>query len=491
MSLKHKASTAVFWSFVDRVFQYGFQALVSVLLARMLQPSEMGLIGMIWVFISILWIFNDIGLTPTLMQMKNATELDECSVFYFNIAMSACAVLAMWFTAPYIADFYNLPLLCPIARAVSFNMLFNAPGLIQSCILSKKLDLRTQAKTGMIGSSISGVVALTLAFNNFGVWSLVAQLLTQSLIRTAALWYFSSWRPKLKFSWNSIRGMLPFGLKVLFSAFINAIFDNLYPTAIGKLFSSFQLGLYTMGARMPQLFSGSLTTIISRVTIPIFPTLREKPVEFKAAFRRAMLLSMFVNTPILLGLVGIAPSLVSVVLTTKWLPAVPYLRLFCVVMLMMPYHQYALDAFLGLGDASLHLRVNLLHRILSLLNIISTYHLGIPSMLIGEVVVTLLTCFVAACVLARRITYPLCEQIRDIFPTSLAGVAMLIVVQLLTFLPLAGEAEKLIVQIAGGSCVFFGLCHIFSIEAYIDFVGMVRNFFNHRFIKLSSYSKSP
>jgi teichuronic acid exporter len=468
MNLRDKASGAVLWSLIDRITQQGFQMLVSILIARILMPSEIGLIGMIWVFVSIVSIFCDAGFSPTLQQKLDATELDECSVFYFNLFFSAGGVLVLWIAAPTIARFYALPELEALVRAVSFMFVFTAPGLIHTVVLNKKLDLRTQAKAGMISALASGLVAISMAYTGFGVWSLVGQILTQSLVRSVALWAYSLWRPKLIFSFASLRGMFPFGSRVLSSAFLNAIFDNSYPVVIGKMYSPETLGYFTMSMRIPQTFSSSLTSIVSRVSTPLYPSLREKPEAFRNALRKALTMMTMVNSPVMVGLAIVATPLVTILLTPKWLPVVPYLQLYCVIMLFSPFKQANLDAALGLGNAGLHFRLGLFHKSLSFANVLIAYRWGIMGLLTGELVVTLITCAAQAYLIGRQAGYPLLAQLRDLMPSLMASLTMAGSVALVQFIHWPSALVDLIFQIGVGLATYVGFCWFFRLQAFED-----------------------
>ncbi len=468
MNLKTRASKAVLWSFIDRAAQSGLQLVVSLCLARLLQPSEVGLIGMLWVFVSVVWICSDAGFCPTLIQKQDATETDECSIFYFNLAVSTFNVVLLWFAAPYIADFYRVPELRPVLRAVAFMMPLSAPGLIPACLLSKRLDLHTQAKASIAAAAVSGVVAVIMAYSGYGVWSLVAQILVQSATRTVALWFYCSWRPKLLFSWASLRGMFPFGSRVLSSAFLNAVFDNLYPTVIGKLYSSQQLGFFTLATRIPQTLSGSLTTIVSRVSIPMYPSLRSEPERFKRALRKTVSLTVIVNTPLLVGIAVVAHPLVSVLLTPKWVPAIPYLQIYCLVMILSPLRYAYLDAILGWGNAGLHFRLGAVEKVLSVINLVVGHRWGITGLLLGQAGVDLAVCILQGLCVSRTMNYSLAEQLRDILPGSLVTLAMAVAVAAVSQLPLAHEATNLFLQVTVGAATFLALCRLFRLKAFAD-----------------------
>ncbi len=474
MSLKAKASRAAFWSFIDRVAQYGLQTVVSVLLARLLLPSEVGLIGMLWVFIAIASILTDIGFSPALLQKHDSTDLDHCSVFYFNVVTSFLGVAALWIAAPSIAGFYGNLQLIPLTRAISLIIPFSAISLIHTTLLNKKLDIRTQAKASLISGIVSGCVAVVMAWKGFGVWSLVGQSLSQTLTRSVILWFASTWRPQLIFSWQALGAMFPFGSRVLLSASIGTIVDNVFPVAIGKFYSSTALGFYTMAARIPYTFASSLTSIVARVSNPVYPTLRSQPEALKRTYRKTMMMMSLINTPLMVGIAITAESFVNGVLTAKWVPAIPYIRLSCAYMIFLPFRNGGLDALQGIGRADLHLRVTILQRVLRLATAAISFQWGVTGLLTGELVVFSTTCFVQAILLGKIIGYPVSNQIRDVMPGILASFVMGGFVLCAHFLQFGKPLLDFIFQVGVGAAVFLGVCWGFRLRAFMEVLSVLQ-----------------
>lgn len=478
--LKERAFGAVFWSFIDRAGQYGIQALVSVVLARLLQPAELGLIGMLWVFIAVAQILMDGGFGQALIQKQDATHGDESTIFYFNLITAFVGVGILWITAPWIGRFYNLPTLVPLARAISWTLPLAATGLVHATLLTKKLDLRTQAKAGFMAAILSGIVGVSMASLGFGVWSLVAQALTLNFAKTAALWFLHRWRPALCFQASTIREMLPFGIRLLSSGILDAIFRSLYPVTIGKLFSARDLGYFTTATRIPLLLSNSLTTIVSRVTLSVYPTLRDDPPRYRAALQKALVMMVAVNTPILLGIAAVAEPLVRVVLTDKWIPSIPYLQLYCIMLLLIPLHYANLEALLGLSRSDLYLRLELIKKGLSVVNILITFRWGIIGLLVGEIVACVISYVIQAIYVGRHVAYSLLAQVKDFLPAVLVSAAMALMVQLAHRVPTPSLALALIFQVVVGCVAFFTLSWRFRVSVYLELFQMVARY-RHRF----------
>jgi O-antigen/teichoic acid export membrane protein len=422
--LRDKAFSAVLWSFIDRVGQYGIQGLVSIVLARLLMPSEVGLISMLWIVILASQHIIDGGFSQALLQRPGATVVDESSVFYFNAVIACLAVGGVWVAAPYIADFYGIPALVSLARASALSLPIAALGLIQVTSLTKRLNLRTQAKAGFVATVLSGVIGIGMAYWGFGAWSLVAQSLSQNAFRVAGLWYLNPWRPVLVFRLDSLRELFPVGSRVLASSLIAAIFGNLYPVVIGRVFSSRDLGYYVIASRIPSLIGHSLSTVVSRVTLPVYPNLRHDPARYKAAIRKALTMIAAVNTPVMVGMSVLAEPMIRVVLTPKWLAAVPYLRLQSLVMAVIPLQTANFEAILSLDESKVWFRLQLVRKALSVANVAIAYRWGIQALILGELFTSLVGLSLGALYLGRSPGYSPWQQVRDLLPYGLLSAIM-------------------------------------------------------------------
>ena len=275
-SLKSKTAYALFWSFFERIGQQGIQFIIAIILARLLLPEQFGLIAMLTIFMAVAQSFIDSGFGSALIQKKDANHLDECSIFYFNILVGFMAAGLLCLIAPEIAIFYKTPSLVPLTRVLSLNLIINAFGVIQTALLTKRIDFKIQMKVSCVASIISGSIGILMAYQGYGVWSLVAQSIGSNLLRTALLWFFLPWRPAWIFSLVSLRALFSFGSKLLFSSLLDTFYNNLYLIVIGKLFSAADLGFYTRAQSTQQLPVSSLSLIIGRVTFSVFSAVHPK-----------------------------------------------------------------------------------------------------------------------------------------------------------------------------------------------------------------------
>ncbi len=464
--LKNKTLHGLFWSFFERSGQQGIQFIISIILARLLLPEQFGLIAMLTIFMTIAQLFIDSGFGQALIQKKDATHIDECSIFYFNILVGCLAAGLLRLAAPWIAAFYNQPLLTPLTRVLSFNLIINSFGLIQTTLLIRDIDFKTQMKVSMIAALLSGIIGVTMAYRGFGVWSLVAQSLSINLFRTILLWIFHRWRPSLQFSLTSLRTMFAFGSKLLLSGFLDRFFQNIYLLVIGKIFSPAALGFYSRGQKLQALTAQNIQSSVSRVTFPIFSSIQEDKSRLKQGVRKALMTVAMVNFPMMIGLTVIAKPLVLVLLTDKWLPCVPYLQLLCVVGMLYPLHAINLNVLKAQGRSDLFLRLTLIKESLVIVNIVFMCHFGIKALLYGQIVLSIMSLYINTYFTGKLIQYSFKEQIGDVLPYLGTALLMGIGIRAIGNIITTNYILLLVVQVLTGVFLFISFCFVFRLRAF-------------------------
>lgn len=467
-SLKAKTLTALAWSFLESIGLQGVQFIIGVILARLLFPQQFGLIAMLTIFLAVSESFINSGFGAALIQKRDATHTDKCSIFYFNIAIGLLMAAILCLAAPSIASFYNQPILTPLTQALSLTIVINSFGLIQTVILTKEIDFKSITKVSLTASVLSGTIGIAMAVLGYGVWSLVAQQILSSLFRTAALWLFSLWRPSLIFSLTSLREMFGYGSRMLASGMLNRIFENIYLLVIGKLFSPTALGFFARAQIMQEIPTQTLSSMVGRVTFPVFSSIQDDPVRMKRGVKKALSLLVLVNFPLMLGISVVAYPLVLVLLTDKWLPCVPYLQLLCFVGLLYPVHLINLNALQALGHSDLFLRLEVIKKVLVIINIALTWQWGISAMIIGMLVLSVVSLYLNSYYTGRLIDYRIGEQVRDISPYLFVSALMGGIVHLAGYLPYPNEWSMLLLQIMLGVIIYVSLCRIFRLPAFME-----------------------
>lgn len=467
-SLKQKTIHALFWSFFESAGLQSVRFVVGIVLARLLFPAQFGLIGMLMIFMAVAQSFLDSGFGAALIQKREATLTDTCSIFYFNIGVGLAAAGLLCMVAPWIAVFYNQPILTPLTRALSLTIVINSFGLIQNTILTKQVDFKTQAKVSLIASALSGIIGVSMAATGFGVWSLAVQQISSTFFRTVFLWLLNGWRPAPIFSLKSLREMFGFGSRLLASGLLNQIFDNIYLLVIGKLFSATDLGFFTRAQTLREVPSKTLSEMVGRVTFPVFSTIQDDPARLKKGMKKALTTLVLVNFPMMIGLAVIARPLVLVLLTEKWTESIPYLQLLCLVGLLFPLHVINLNLLQALGRSELFLRLEIIKKILIVINIAVTVRWGISAMIYGMIGTSIISYYLNSYYTWILIGYSIREQLRDLSSYLIMAVLMGVAVYAAGLLPFRNLWSMLLVQITIGIVIYVGLCRLFRPSAFME-----------------------
>jgi len=451
--LKSQTIQGLFWSGFERIGQQGMQFMVSIILARLLLPEQFGLIGMLMLFMLLAQTFLDGGFGQALIQKQDATHLDECSIFY-----------------------YNTPILAPLTRFISLSLIIKAFGLVYSVLLSKEVDFKSHFKISLIATIISGIISITMACQGYGVWALAIQWVGNSLFRTVLLWRFSRWRPKWQFSVTSLQGMFPFGSRLLLSGLLNTFFENIYLVVIGKVFSPAALGFYTRAKPTQQLPTSNLSSIVSRVTFPIFSKVQHNKAQLKRGLQKALVVLVTVNFPMMIGLAVAARPLVLLLLTGKWAPCIPYLQILCVAGMFFPLHVINLNALTAQGYSGLFLRLELLKKALVLLNIVIAYRWGIAALIWGQVVVSLLSYCINSYYSGKLLGYSLKDQVIDFAPYLGATFVMATCMYAVGRLGFQHNWSLLLAQILAGCVIYLALCRGLRLAGFMEVWQTIRRY---------------
>jgi len=474
-NIKEKTVNALIWRGMETFGREGIRFVIQIVLARLLLPEQFGLVAMLTIFIALAQAFINSGFGQALVQKKDASHIDECSVFYFNILISVVATGVLWLAAPWIAAFYKQPLLIPLTRVLSLNLIINALSQIQKTILTKKIDFKSQLKVGIPASLFSGVAGIVMAYRGFGVWALVGQQVSWSLAQTAIFWFVSDWRPALALSLSSLRSMFSFGSKLLFSGLLDTVFNNIYLVVIGRLFAPAALGFYSRAKGFQHFPVSSITSIVSAVTFPVFSSVQDDKNRIKVGAQKSLMVLMMIIAPCMLGLAVVARPLVSIVLTDKWLPCVPFLQLLCVVGILWPLHVINLNVLIALGRSDLFFRLEVLKKILIVISITITYRWGIQAMIYGQIVVSFMSYYLNSYYSGRLVNYPIKEQIFDLLPYFLIAMVMGIGVYFVKWFSFPNNLALLASQVLAGISIYVAIGWALRMPAFTEVIDISRS----------------
>lgn len=467
MTLKQKTISGLIWSFIDSFANQGIQFIVGILLARILSPREFGLIGMLAIFIALSQSFVDSGFTHALIRKRDCTQTDYSTVFYYNLVVGILLYLILFFFAGSISVFFNEPQLELLLQVLGFGLILNAFGMIQRTILIKNINFKFQTRVSVIASTLSGIIAIFMAFNGFGVWSLVALTLSRFGFSSILLWIWTKWKPSLIFSKNSFKELFSFGSKLLFSSLIDTAYRNIYFLIIGKYFSVVELGYYTRADQFQALPSQQLTGIIDRVSYPILSTIQEDVKKLRMAYKNIIKSTMFVTFVLMLGMVAIAKPMIVTLIGEQWLPSVIYLQMLCFVGMFYPLHALNLNMLKVQGRSDLFLRLEIIKKILSIPIIIIGIIYGIKIMILGMIVHTIIAYFINSFWSGKFIGYSSVEQIKDILPSFVLALTVALVILMLGNIIDFANIWILVTQITVGAVLTVILAEIFRLNSYL------------------------
>lgn len=461
---------------MERGGTQGIQFVVSIVLARLLLPADYGIIALVVIFTSIAGVFVQSGLNTALIQKKNADETDFSSVFYLGLFIACFLYIVIYFVAPAIGTFYKMPEVVPVLRILSITLIFGAFNSIQNAVVSRNLQFKKLffSSTGAILGS--GAIGIYMAYQDYGVWALVGQQLSNQLLVTSILWFTVKWRPRLLFSLERVKILFSFGWKLLVSALIDTAYRDLRSLIIGKLYTPAMLGFYNRGQQFPSMIVSNINGSIQSVMLPVLASQQDNRPRVKDMMRRAIVTSSFIIFPMMVGLAVIAEPLVKLLLTDKWLPCVPFLQIYCATYALRPIHTANLQAINALGRSDIFLKLEIIKKIMGLSILAVTVFYGVYAIALGGALSSIISSFMNAYPNKHLINYSYREQINDIMPSLLFSLVMGAIVYSVKWLGLS-TLLTLTVQVITGIVLYVGMAWLFKLECFKYLVATVREFF--------------
>ena len=466
--IKQKVFSGLFWKFAERITAQIVSLIVSIMLARLLEPDIYGSVAIVMIFITIANVFVSNGFGNALVQKKNADNLDFSSVFYINIVMSIGVYFILYALAPLVAKFYEMPILCPTLRVLGIRIIIAAINSIQQAYVSRKMIFKKFFWATLFGTVLSGVVGIYLAYKGAGVWALVAQYLTNTCVDTIVLWITVKWRPDFAFSWKRAKGLISYGWKLLCSGLLDTGYSQLRNLLIGKIYTSADLAYYNQGDKYPQVLVVNINSSISSVLFPAMSKYQDDRQRVKAMTRSAIQVSSYVMWPLMLGLATIAEPLVKVLLTDKWLPCVPYLQIFCFSYGLWPIHTTNLQALNALGRTDLFLKLEIIKKCLGLTVLIITLQLGPHVIAFGLIITGIISTFINSAPNRKLLNYSYKEQLSDLLPPFVLALIMAIIIYPINTLEI-NDVLVIVLQIISGG-IIYGAGSVFSKQKGFFFI---------------------
>lgn len=458
-SLKKKTVKGIGWSAVEKFSGQGIQFLVTIIIANILTPKDFGLVGMLAVFISVSQALVDSGFSQALIRTQNRTQADNCTVFYFNIAISFFLYGILYLIAPWVADFYNEPQLTQLMRVLCLVVVINSFGAIQRALYTATLNFKTQAKASLIASTLSGIGGIIMAYRGFEVWALVGQQLLNALFCVILFWWFSKWRPQLIYSWKSFRKLFAFGSNLLLSTLLNTIYNNIYQIVIGKIFSASSLGHFSQAKHICQLPSAHVTGILDRVIYPVLSSIQDDDEKLSSTYRRLLRTSAFIVFPLMCGLAAVSYPLIRIILGEKWLFAATLMIPLSFALMWNPIHAINLDLLKVKGRSDLFLRLEIIKKCIGAVVLICSIPFGLLFMCWIRILSSFIALFINTYYTGKLIHVGFLTQMRDLLPSLATSLAMFGISFLTTKL-FSQVWLQLIVAIIAGGVFYLGMAFL-------------------------------
>lgn len=467
------------WRFSEQVFGQLVSFVVSVILARILLPAEYGTVAIVIIFTTLAGVFISSGLSVSLIQKKNADDLDFSTVFYFNLAFALILYFILFFAAPWIAKLYGLAELTPAIRVMGVCLFVYAVNSVQQAYVSRQLLFQRLFWSSLAGTLLSAAVGIWMAVHGYGIWALIAQKLIDAVFDTLILWFMIAWRPKLLFSIERMKTLFCYGWKLICAALLNTASAKLRAFFIGTLFSVEDLAFYEKGNQYPQLAVTDISSSIGAVLFPVLSKVQEDPAEIKRLTRRAVRVSSFLMWPSMAVLCVIAEPLVGWMLTDKWLPCVPYFQIACFSLAFMPIHISNLQALKAVGRSDLFLILEAVKTVFSIAVLLVSLPFGVKGIAIGVAISSLLATFINAYPNRKQIGYSYKEQMQDMLPPFFFAAVTGAAVWPLSLI-IHSRVPLLLLQTLLGFSLYFFWAKLLKQESYRYCTSIVREFLSGR-----------
>ena len=427
-ALKRNTIYALFWKFSERFGVSFIQFILQIILARLLSPSDYGMLSIMIIFTNLANVFIQNGFNTALIQKKDTSDNDYSSVFWLTFVFSLLIYAFLFLSAPIIANFYSMPNIIFPFRVLALMIIPGALNSIQIAIVSKKMDFKKIFTSNFLSIIVSGIIGVSLAFLGMGVWALVFQSLANVVVSTLAMWFTVKWRPQYTMDFHRVKELFSFGWKLLVSSLLETLYQDLSSLVIGRKYNSSTLGFYNRGKQFPQFITTAVNGTVQSVMLPAMSSIQDDKQRVKQIMRRSITLSSYLMFPIMAGLAIVSEPLVKILLTDKWVSCVPYIQIFCFVFAFYPVHTCNLQTINAIGRSDIFLKLEVIKKIIGIAALsISVFCFDSPMIIaLSSALTTVISCFVNAFPNKKLINYSYLEQIKDILPNFVISILMII-----------------------------------------------------------------
>ena len=466
------------WKLLERISTQLVSFVVSIVLARILMPEDYGVIAIVLVFINLANVIVDGGLNTALVQKKDSDQLDFSTIFWVSMFLACVLYGVLFLTAPLIASIYDKEILSPTLKVLGINVFFISFNSIQRAYISRHMLFRGLFYANSVAIIVSGAIGIAMAYGGFGIWSLVGQQISSTALCCLLMFFTVKWRPTLQFSNERFKGLFDFGWKIFVSNFIIAFYGDIRSIVIGKMYTPSALAFFDRGKSLPQLIMSNMITTLNSVLLPTFSEEQDNVQRVKQMMRRSVQVGYFFTAPILVGLFFASKELVLVLLTEKWLPAVPFIQIFCIAFFLMPIQNVNITAIQSLGYSGITLKLEIIKKIIEAVILVISFFINVYAVAWGVVIYNFSCIFINLQPSKRLVDYGIVEQLKDVLPTLLVALIMGGVVYACSYLPL-NSLLILLLQVVVGALVYYMLCRLFKLESFSYMVCYWNNLRHH------------
>lgn len=478
-NLKRKTITGILWQLVQKGSTQIIGFVVSIILARLLDPDEFGIVAMTSIFMTVAAVLAESGLGTSLVQKKEIDDLDKDTVFHFGFLISVILYLILFFCAPLIAKIYKTVELVPIIRVLAISLFFSSFTSVQSALVLREMDFKKYFYANLSASVLSAIVGISMAYKGFGVWALVAQTLVRSFTIVFVIFIFVRWVPHFRFSWTRLKRLYSFGLNLMAANLIGTIFNELRGFLIGVRFRSSDLAFYNRGNSLPGLIYENVNGTISSVLFPAMAKVQDDMSSVKNSMRRAMMTSVFILAPILVLLAATSYQVIIILFTEKWAPAIPYMQVIVFYHLFSIVGMANLQALNAIGRSDITFKLEFIKKPILLAILLYTSSISPIALSVGTAIYSIIGAAINAAPNKKLIHYSYREQIEDVLPQILialiAGVSAWLIGRISMNIYL-----QLLLQLTVGTGIYLGLAKLFRLESFEYSLNTIRDYLHHR-----------
>ena len=474
MDLKKQTTISLIWNGFNKIGYQVIALLVGIVTARLLTPTDFGYIAALAVFTMLSNLLVESGFTAALVRRKDNTQADYSTAFYFNVALSLIFYSALFISAPAIADYFNMPPLTELARILFLAIIINSLFIIPNIILTRALRFKEIAIAELTGMIVSAVITVSMAMTGFGYWAIAAQQISQLVVKVGIIWALSKWRPTLDFRFSLLKEVFSFSFLLIISSLISSVTRYVYNFFIGPRYSADDLGYYGQAFKFHQIPYNVISSTITGVSYPVFSSLNNEKERQMLYIQKIMRITAFITFPAMIGLYCIAPNFISVVLTDKWMPMLPYFKLLIIAGIAMPFININLNIFNAIGRPRIYFTLECLRNglIIALLFVLNS---TIETMLYGYLTATYTALIASSWLIKKHIDYSIFDQITHILPSLILAVIMGATISTIETKLVMSDAMQLMLQLGIGGFTYIALAWGCNLPIMTDVIEMIKN----------------